>query len=88
MHPSRKAQIAYLKADKVLIKVFSKYADFANVCSPKLAAKLPEYMKINNHIIKLVNNQQPSYSSIYNMGLVELEMLKTYIKINMTKDFI
>ena len=28
MHPLRKAQIAHLKANKALIKVFSKYANF------------------------------------------------------------
>ncbi len=37
VHPSRKAQIAHLKVDKAPTKVPSKYADFANVFSPKLA---------------------------------------------------
>ena len=39
MHHSRKAQLAYIKVDKVSTNVPSKYADFANVFSPKLVAK-------------------------------------------------
>ncbi len=57
MHPSRKAQIAHLKAAEALIKVPSKYADFADVFLPKLAVKLPKYTRINNHAIKLVDDQ-------------------------------
>ena len=56
VHPSKKAQIAYLKADKVSIKVSSKYADFVDIFSPKLAVKLLEYTGINNYAIKLVDN--------------------------------
>ena len=51
MHPLRKAQIAYLKADEAPTKVPSKYADFADVFSPKLAAELSEH-EISNHAIK------------------------------------
>ena len=56
MYPSKKAQIAHLKADKVFSKILSGYADFANVDSLKLAAKLLEHTKINNHIIELVDD--------------------------------
>ena len=56
VYPSKRAQLAHLKADKVLTKVFSKYADFADVFSPKLAVELPEHTRINNHTIKLVDN--------------------------------
>ena len=52
MHSSKKAQITYLKADKALTKVSSKYADFTDFFSPKLAIKLPKHTRINNHIIK------------------------------------
>ena len=31
MHPSKRAQIIYLKADKALTEVSNKYADFADV---------------------------------------------------------
>ncbi len=40
VHPSRTAQIAQIKADEAPSEMPSKYADFADVFSPKLAAKL------------------------------------------------
>ncbi len=52
INPSKKAQIAYLKADEAPSKLSNKYADFADVFSPKLAIELPEHMKINDHTIK------------------------------------
>ena len=56
MHPSKKALIAYLKADKVLTKVLSKYTNFAEVFSPKLATELSKYIKINDYAIMLVDD--------------------------------
>lgn len=88
MHPSRKTQIAYLKAEKALTKVSSKYANFANVFSPKLTIKFPKNLGIKNYVMKLVDNWQPSYSPIYNLGQVDLEILKTYIENNLTNGFI
>ena len=55
VHPLKKVQIAHLKVDKAPTEVLSKYADFAEFFSPKLAAELPEY-GINNHAIELVDN--------------------------------
>ena len=88
MHPSRRAQISYLKGDEALTKVPSKYADFADIFSAKLAVELPKYTRINNHAIKLLNDWQPLYSPIYSLKLVELETLKAYIKNNLAKSFI
>ncbi len=56
VYPSRRTQIAHLKADEAPTKVPSKYADFANIFSPKLAAELTEHAGINNHAIKLVDD--------------------------------
>ncbi len=56
VHPSRRAQIAHLKADEAPIKVPSKYTDFADVFSPKLAIELSEHTEINDHAIELVND--------------------------------
>ncbi len=56
MHPSRRAQIAHLKADEARTKVSSEYADFTDVFSSKLAAELPEHTEINDHAIKLVDD--------------------------------
>ena len=55
VHPSRRAQIAYLKADEAFTEVPRKYADFADVFSPKLATELPEH-GISNHAIKLIDD--------------------------------
>ena len=81
MHSLKRAQITYLKANKASSKVPSKDADFVNIFSPKLLAKLPEHTKINVHAIKLVNNQQPPYSPIYSLDPVKLEILKLTLKI-------
>ncbi len=88
MQPSRKAQIAHLKADKTSSEVPSKYADFVDVFSLKLATKLPEHMRINNYAIELVDNRQPPYGPIYNLGPIDLEILKAYIKNNLANGFI
>ena len=53
---SKKAQMAYLKVNKALIKVLSKYTDFIDILLPKQAAKLPKHIKINNHTIKFVDH--------------------------------
>ncbi len=88
VHPSRRAQIAHLKADEAPTEVPSEYADFADVFSPKLAAELPEHTGINDHAIELVDNRQPPYGPIYSLGPVELETLKAYIENNLANGFI
>ncbi len=88
MHPLRKAQIAHLKADEAPSKMPSKYADFTNIFSSKLAAKLPEHTRINDYIIELMDDWQPSYGPIYSLGPVELETLKAYIENNLANGFI
>ena len=52
------------------------------------AAELPENTGLNEHAIKLEEGKQPSFGPIYSLGLVELETLKTYIKINLANGFI
>ncbi len=52
----RKAQIAYLKADEVPIEELSKYVDFIDVFSLKLVIKLSEYVRSNDHVIKLIDD--------------------------------
>lgn len=56
VHLSKKAQIADLKVDKSSNKDFSEYPDFADVFSPKLATKLSEHTRINDHAIELVDD--------------------------------
>ena len=88
IHPLKKAKIAHLKADEVSTKVSSKYTNFVDIFLPKLVVEFLKYMKINNHTIELVNNWQLLYGLIYSLGLVELEILKTYIKNNLANSFI
>ncbi len=88
VHPSRRVQIAHLKADEALTEVPNEYADFADVFSPKLAAELPEHTGINDHAIELVDDRQPPYGPIYSLKPVELETLKAYIENNLASGFI
>lgn len=88
IYPFCRTYIVFLKADKALLTILSRYINFANVFSMVLIAKLSEYIKINNYIIKLLNSKQPFYRPILSQQPVKLEMLKTYIKINLTNSFI
>lgn len=49
---------------------------------------LPKRTIINEHIIKLVNGKELPYELIYSLDVVELKILKTYIKTNRTKEYI
>ncbi len=88
VHPSKKTQIAHLKADEAPTNVSSEYVDFADVFLSKLVTKLPEHMGINDHTIELVNDWQTLYDPIYSLEPVELETLKVYIKNNLANSFI
>ena len=86
IYPARKAQLALLLAKKVTMP--TKYSDFADVFLEKSANVLLERTKANKHAIKLEEGKQPSYEPIYSLGLVEFEIFKTYIKINLSNSFI
>ena len=81
-----KAQITLLIAKEFIMP--AEYADFANVLLKKSAKLLLGRTSINNHIIKLIDDKQLLYEPIYNIGLIELEILKTYIKTNLVNNFI
>ena len=51
-------------------------------------AELLEHTRINDHPINLLDDKQLPYGLIYSLGLVELEILKTYIKANFACSFI
>ncbi len=70
------------------MKVPSKYTDFADIFSWKLTVELPEHTRINDHIIKFINDKQLPYGSIYSLVPMELETLKAYIKNNLANSFI
>ena len=54
----------------------------------KNAVELLENTKMNEHVIKLEKDKQPSFGPIYSLSPVELEILKTYIKTNLANGFI
>ena len=49
---------------------------------------LLERTEFNKHAIDLEDSKQPLYGPIYSLGLVELEILKTYIETNLKTGFI
>lgn len=55
---------------------------------PEAVTELLKHIKNNDHLIDLENDKQSSYSSIYSLELVELEILKIHIKTNLKNDFI
>ena len=86
IHPFCQAQIALLTSKKT--GILAEYSNFSNIFSSELAVELPEYIKINNYPINLLNDKQPPYSPKYSLEPVELEMLKTYIMANLVSGFI
>ena len=86
IYPARKAQIAFLVAEKVT--VLAKYLDFANLCPEKSANVLLEQTGVNKHVIELERNKEPPYRPIYNLRPAELKSLKIYIETNLANAFI
>ena len=70
------------------VTILAKYLDFADVFSKKSAEVLPERTGINEHTFELENSKQPPYGPIYSLSPLELEILKTYIEINLANGFI
>lgn len=70
------------------ITILIKYLDFINVFLKKSAAKLFKFLNIKQHTINYKNIKQLSYEVIHSLKLIELEISETYIKINLTNNFI
>ena len=88
VYPDWGVQIATLIADKAFVIIPAEYLDFKDVFSKEFAVMLSEHTEINTHVIDLEESKQLPYSSIYSLGLVKLETLKTYIKTNLANSFI
>ena len=86
IHPFCQAKVAALTSEET--RIHAEYSNFSNVFSSDSVAELPEHTGINNHSINLLDDKQLRYGPIYSLGLVELEMLKTYIKVNLASGFI
>ena len=83
-----KTQVRALLFDKAFTVILAEYSDDSNVFSAENATELLEYIRLNNHTIKLEEGKQPPFGPIYSLGPVELETLKTYIKTNLANGFI
>ena len=83
-----RAQVGALLFDKATTEVPAEYSDYSNIFLAENVTKLPENIGINEHAIELEEIKQPPFGSIYSLGQVELEMLKTYIKTNLANGFI
>lgn len=70
------------------ITVPTEYSNFTNIFFSNFAAKLLEYIEINNHSINLKKDKQPLQKLIYSLRSMKLEILKTYIEINLANNFI
>lgn len=88
VHLFWKIHILFLKAYQAANSILFKYADFANVFFNDLVAKLSKHIKIKDYTINLIKGYQPFYRPIYSLVQLELEILKTYIKIDLANSFI
>lgn len=88
VHLSCRAEIALLKANEVPTAIPSEWTDFTDIFSLEMVAELLEYTKIYDHAIQLIDSNKPSYKAIYNLRLLKLRTLKTYIETNLVKSFI
>ena len=70
------------------MQILTKYSDFLDVFLKEKALVLLAITKLNQHAIKLQKDKQLLYSSIQSLGLIELKILKTYIKTNLANVFI
>lgn len=75
-----------LVVKKAIIPV--KYLDFVYLFSKKLAAELLKCSDMNKHSIIIDPDEQTLYRPIYSLDLVELAILKAYIKTNLVNNFI
>lgn len=77
-----------LKIDETPTSVFLKYADFAEIFCKDVANELLDNFRINDYTINLIDQHQLPCKAIYNLRLVELEILNTYIETNLANSFI
>ena len=84
----KQAQIGALLFDKAPTEIPIEYSNYSDVFSAENAVDLLENTRINEYAMKLEEGKQLLFSPIYSLGLVELETLKIYIKINLANGFI
>ena len=88
VHPKRQTYVGALLFDKALTKIPAEYSNYSNIFSAENAVELLKNFRMNKHTIELEEGKQPLFGSIYSLEPVKLEILKTYIKINLVNGFI
>ena len=88
VHSKKQAKVKALIFDKAPTEVPAEYSNYSNVFLVGNTAELLEHTKMSEHAIKLEEGKQPSFGPIYSLDLLMLEILKTYIKTNLTNGFI
>ena len=88
VHFEKQVQVGALLFDKTLIEVPTKYFNYSKIFLAKNAAKFPENIRINEHVIELKKGKQPLFGLIYSLKSVELKILKIYIETNLANSFI
>ena len=78
-----KVEVKILLFYKTLIAIPLQFFNYSNIFLAKNAVKLLLYIKINDHTIKTKKDKQLFFSPIYSLRPVELEILKTFIEINL-----
>ena len=68
--------------------ILAKYSNYTIIFLAKNTMKLQKNIGINEHTIKLKKDNQPIFEPIYSLNLIELKILKIYIKINLANNFI
>ena len=88
VHFKKQAQIRALLFNKALTEILAEYSDYSNVFLVENTTELLKNTGINKFAIKLEKSKQPFFKSIYSLGPIELEILKTYIETNLANNFI
>ena len=82
------AQVEAQLFGKAFIIVLAKFFDYSNIFLIENAAKFSEHIKLNKYAIEQKEGKQSLFRLIYSLGLVELKILKPYIKTNLANDLI
>lgn len=88
IHSFCRTKLVFLFINKALIVILFEYANFIDIFSLKYITELSKHIKNYYHLIYPIDSQQPHYKSIHSLKPVELEILKTFIEINLANSFI
>ena len=73
-------QIGALLFDEIVTVFPIKYSNYSNILSTENTIALPKHIGINDYVIILEEGKQSPFGLIYNLELIKLEILNTYIK--------